>query len=54
MALPRSHQNAFTPSEVEFIASNGLIKIIPYKRFDRLDLIQVELFMSTHLKRVFA
>ncbi|KAI8881424.1 DNA replication complex GINS protein PSF2 [Backusella circina FSU 941] len=41
MALPRSHQNSFTPSEVEFIASNEKIKIIPNRRFDRLDLIQM-------------
>ncbi|KAI7902145.1 DNA replication complex GINS protein PSF2 [Cokeromyces recurvatus] len=40
MALPRAYQASFTPSEVEFIASDEKIKIIPKTKLPRLQFIQ--------------
>jgi GINS complex subunit 2 len=41
MALPRTHQASFTPSEIEFIAGDEKIKIIPKVKLPRLNFIQV-------------
>ncbi|KAI9025827.1 Psf2-domain-containing protein [Phycomyces nitens] len=40
MALPRIHQAAFTPQEVEFLSGNEMLTIIPTQRINELDLIQ--------------
>ncbi|KAG0750496.1 hypothetical protein G6F57_001860 [Rhizopus arrhizus] len=40
MALPRAYQSAFTPSEIEFIANEQKIKIIPNVRLPAIHLIQ--------------
>ncbi|KAI9247879.1 DNA replication complex GINS protein PSF2 [Sporodiniella umbellata] len=40
MALPRSYQSAFTPGEIEFIATEQKIKIIPNTRLPGIPLIQ--------------
>ncbi|KAL9537862.1 hypothetical protein MBANPS3_011396 [Mucor bainieri] len=40
MALPRAHQASFTPSEIEFIAGNEKIHIIPKAKFAKLNFIQ--------------
>ncbi|ORE04404.1 DNA replication complex GINS protein PSF2 [Rhizopus microsporus var. microsporus] len=40
MALPRPQQIAFTPGEIEYIAGNEKIKIIPNVRFPDISLIQ--------------
>jgi GINS complex subunit 2 len=43
MALPRAHQASFTPSEIEFIAGNEKIQIIPKAKFAKLNFIQVSM-----------
>ncbi|KAI8374557.1 uncharacterized protein BYT42DRAFT_594593 [Radiomyces spectabilis] len=48
MALPRSHQTAFTPREIEFLAGNESIAIIPKYKLPRLDLIQVSMTRTAH------
>ncbi|KAF1801192.1 hypothetical protein V8B55DRAFT_1449979 [Mucor lusitanicus] len=40
MALPRAHQASFTPSEIEFIAGNEKIHIIPKAKFAKMNFIQ--------------
>ncbi|ORX42326.1 GINS complex, PSF2 component [Hesseltinella vesiculosa] len=40
MALPRSHQPAFTPAEIEFIAGNDPISVIPLYKMPAIKLIQ--------------
>ncbi|KAI9480343.1 MAG: DNA replication complex GINS protein PSF2 [Benjaminiella poitrasii] len=40
MALPRSYQASFTPNEIEFIASDEKISIIPKTKLPRLQFIQ--------------
>ncbi|KAI8968947.1 DNA replication complex GINS protein PSF2 [Mycotypha africana] len=40
MALPPEHRLAFTPSEMEFIAGNEMIKIIPKEKMNKLQFIQ--------------
>ncbi|KAL1929577.1 hypothetical protein VTP01DRAFT_1715 [Rhizomucor pusillus] len=40
MALPRAHQQAFTPREIEFLAGHEEITVIPTHRMPRLDLIE--------------
>lgn len=42
MALPRTHQASFTPSEIEFIAGDEKIKIIPKVKLPRMSFIQVK------------
>lgn len=46
MALPRPQQIAFTPGEIEYIAGNEKIKIIPNVRFPDISLIQVSLILD--------
>lgn len=41
MALPRAHQASFTPGEIEFIAGDESIKIIPKTKVPRMRFIQV-------------
>lgn len=43
MALPRQHQSSFTPREIEFLAGNETITIIPTVKLPKLDFIQVGL-----------
>ncbi|KAI8639478.1 DNA replication complex GINS protein PSF2 [Parasitella parasitica] len=40
MALPRTHHASFTPSEIEFIAGNEKIRIIPKVKFVKMSFIQ--------------
>ncbi|CDH58526.1 dna replication complex gins protein psf2 [Lichtheimia corymbifera JMRC:FSU:9682] len=40
MALPRQHQSSFTPREIEFLAGNETITIIPTVKLPKLDFIQ--------------
>lgn len=42
MALPRTHQSAFTPGEIEFIAGDEKITIIPKVKMPRMKCIQVK------------
>lgn len=46
MALPRAHQQAFTPREIEFLAGHEEITVIPTHRMPRLDLIEVYDYQS--------
>ncbi|KAJ3046010.1 DNA replication protein psf2 [Rhizophlyctis rosea] len=39
MALPKAYRTAFTPAEVEFLAENELITIVPLHRMDTLQMI---------------
>jgi GINS complex subunit 2 len=41
MALPRAHQASFTPGEVEFIAGDEKITIIPKMKMPRMQFIKV-------------
>lgn len=43
MALPRAHQASFTPSEIEFIAGNEKIHIIPKAKLAKMNFIQVSI-----------
>lgn len=47
MALPRAYQSAFTPSEIEFIANEQKIKIIPNVRLPAIHLIQVHCYIQS-------
>lgn len=40
MALPRTHQSSFTPGEIEFIAGDEKITIIPKVKMPRMKCIQ--------------
>ncbi|KAI9318361.1 DNA replication complex GINS protein psf2 [Dichotomocladium elegans] len=40
MALPRSHQSSFTPREIEFMAGNSTIDIIPTFKLNKLKFVQ--------------
>lgn len=42
MALPRLHRAAFTPDEIEFIAGNETISIMPLYKMPALRLMQVK------------
>ncbi|ORZ22370.1 GINS complex, PSF2 component [Absidia repens] len=41
MALPRQHRDAFTPDEIEFIAGNEFISIMPLYKMPPLKLAQI-------------
>lgn len=41
MALPRTHQSSFTPGEIEFVAGDELISIIPKMKMPRMTYIKV-------------
>ena len=43
MALPRSHQAAYTPSEIEFLAGEEDIIIIPTHSMPKLQFISVNI-----------
>ncbi|KAI7888917.1 DNA replication complex GINS protein PSF2 [Mucor mucedo] len=40
MAVPRVHQSAFTPGEIEFVAGNEKITIIPKAKMSKMSLVQ--------------
>ncbi|CEP17668.1 hypothetical protein [Parasitella parasitica] len=40
MALPRTHHTSFTPNEIEYIAGNEKIYIIPKVKFAKMNFIQ--------------
>jgi GINS complex subunit 2 len=42
MALPRTHQSAFTPGEIEFIAGDEKISIIPKMKIPKMKFIRVK------------
>lgn len=44
MAVPRVHQSAFTPGEIEFVAGNEKITIIPKAKMSKMSLVQACLF----------
>lgn len=48
MALPRAHHASFTPGEVEFIAGDETVKIIPKTKLPRMRFIQVKEKRSCH------
>lgn len=43
MALPRTHQAAFTPGEIEFIAGDEKITIIPKARMPKMKFIKARI-----------
>ena len=46
MTLPKDCQNSLTPAEIEFIAENEIITIIPSHRMDTLHFISVREFLD--------
>jgi hypothetical protein len=46
------HKNSFTPLEIEFIAENDMIDIIPFERMEAIHLICVFKRFSSRVYRV--
>lgn len=57
MALPRTHQASFTPGEIEFIAGDEKIMIIPKVKMPKMKFISVSFefnyFKDVQLKKTF-
>jgi hypothetical protein len=45
MALPQKIQRQFSPEEIQFIAGNEFISIIPNFTLDKMEFIQVQLLL---------
>jgi hypothetical protein len=41
MALPRPLRQSFSPSEIEFIAGNEIVTVVPAEKIGKLDCISV-------------
>jgi hypothetical protein len=51
MALPQKIQRQFSPEEIQFIAGNEFISIIPNFTLDKMEFIQVHLRQPSPLSR---
>lgn len=50
MALPKPLRNSFSPAEVEFLAENETVTIVPSHRMDALKLINVRHAAAAHIR----
>ena len=51
MALPQKIQRQFSPEEIQFIAGNEFISIIPNFTLDKMEFIQVQLLYFSWTRR---